>query len=101
MKNKIMALCLTGLIAGSVSAQLDALPSDFLQHKKDLFEKALTGYGMGLVTGLIPILLPVSVMSLAGHHKNDTEALCFLGTFTAGMVTGLAVWYSAISYWIR
>lgn len=64
---------------------------------------AIKGYSIGLAIGLVPPFIPLVgtciIMGLAGSPKMTADDY-IAGSFgTAGVLSGLYVWYSAISYW--
>ncbi len=106
MYKKIMCLFAVSLLSGTTVLCHSSDSNSTTTHKKpqtSLISTGTTGYGIGLATGLMPILMPVTAMSLAGNYSGITkkEATVYLSSMGAGFLTGLGVWYAAISHWLK
>ena len=111
MLKKTICLFAISLLSGATvlshsSDNLDTSKNSTTSYKKpqtSLIKTGISGYGIGLATGLIPILIPATIMSLAGasNFPNKKEAAVFVNSIKAGFLTGLGVWCSAIFYWLQ
>ncbi len=101
-----MCLFTVSLFSGTIMLSHSPDSNATTTHKKprtSLISTGATEYGIGLVTGLMPILMPVTALSLAGDYSGITkkEATVYLSSMGAGFLTGLGVWYATISHCFR